>query len=170
MYDNFINYCDSMMIATEGVKDRVQKIQSWLIKQFNKLLDLLQKAVNHFKTKNLKTDHAPGAIAGALQQLIARCKAGLSKSKALNAQNPELAEKLKEEVNDITEEYKKLKKQLDYTVAIGGRGNPDKGRPYVGLSNFERKATERLSKKYGKRIDKVSKASEAFDAFMFGYY
>ena len=161
--NNLIYYFDSMMIANEGVKEGFQKIKSWLITQFNKLLDLLQKAVNHFKAKNLKKNNSPGPIASSLQQLIARCKAGLSKSKALNAQNPELANKLKDEVSNITEEYKILKDKLELGAAIGAKGTPGN---YKKIGMMDRTATVKEAERYGKRIEKLNNAAESLTSLM----
>ena len=41
--DNFINYCDKMMIATEGVKEGFQKMKAWIIAQLNKILNGAEK-------------------------------------------------------------------------------------------------------------------------------
>lgn len=50
-------------------------------------------------------------------KMIAKAKTGLSKSKSLNAQNPELAERLKSDVEELQEESltieEELKKELD---------------------------------------------------------
>ena len=107
--DNFINYCDKMMIATEGVKEGFQKMKAWLIKQFNRILDWLTKMIKKLNPKS--------KIRSKMLKMIAKAKTGLSKSKSLNAQNPELAERLKSDVEELQEESltieEELKKELD---------------------------------------------------------
>ena len=116
--ESFINYCDSMMIANEGVKEGFEKFKAWLIKMFSKLLDGIQSTLETsiFKLRRGKIEKTgkevlivnsidTGKLKTALLKLIARCKAGLSKSKSLNAQNPELAKKLERDVRSIQSEY-----------------------------------------------------------------
>lgn len=116
--DNFIYYCDSMMIANEGVKEGFEKVKAWLIKMFSKILDMIQITleISIFKFRRGKIEQTgketlmvssidTGKLKTALLKLIARCKAGLSKSESLNAQNPELAKKLQNDVTGIQSEY-----------------------------------------------------------------
>ena len=102
--DNFINYCDKMMIATEGVKEGFQKMKAWLIKQFNRILDWLTKMIKKLNPKS--------KIRSKMLKMIAKAKTGLSKSKSLNAQNPELAERLKSDVEELQEESLTIEEEL----------------------------------------------------------
>jgi len=110
--ESFISYCDDMMIVTEGVKEGFEKLKAWLIKQFSKLLDLAQKLMTRLSFKGekieggIKIDKIKGGdIKAALIKLISQCKSNLSKSKSLKAQNPELAEKLKNDVGVCNDMY-----------------------------------------------------------------
>lgn len=101
---NFISYCDSMMIATEGVKEGFQKMKAWLIKQFARILDWLEKMI-----KKMKPD---SGMRSKLLKMISRAKSGLSKSKSLNAQNKELADRLAADVVSLNEECKTISEEL----------------------------------------------------------
>lgn len=101
-------------------------------------------------------------LKASLLALITRCKAYLSKSKALNEQNPELAQKMKhdveglqseylsiiKELNISDEEYHKLAKNLVDKTGIDGfsthgstnrtlfqKGNIYKDNKYIGYTN-----------------------------------
>jgi len=104
--ESFISYCDDMMIVTEGFKEELEKVKAWLIKQFNRILDWLYKAVSKMKDTHFKVERNNWKI--KLMNMIKRAKLGLSKSKSLNNQNPELANKLKQEVEDLDKEIKEL--------------------------------------------------------------
>ena len=114
------------MIVTEGVKEGFEKVKAWLIKMFNKMLTVIQNTIecSIFKFKETKMQSTNedvkvvdvvkvNKLKASLLKLIARCKAGLSKSKALNAQNKELANKLKRDVEVITTEYTVILNEID---------------------------------------------------------
>lgn len=103
---HFINYCDSMMISNESFSDTFQKIKAWLIKQFKRILDWLERMVDKMKDTHFKVERNKWKI--KLLSMIRRAKEGLSKSKSLNAQNPELAKKLQSEVELLDSEIKEL--------------------------------------------------------------
>ena len=102
--ESFINYCDSMMIVTEGVKEGFEKVKAWLIEKFNKILDWLNGCVSKMKPTN--------KLKPKLLKMISRAKSGLVKSKSLNAQNKELADRLVNEVESLNEEIKVLNNNL----------------------------------------------------------
>lgn len=103
---NFITYCDSMMIANESFSDTVKKIKAWLIKQFKRILDWLERMVDKMKDTRFKVERNKWKI--KLLSMIRRAKSGLSKSESLNEHNPELAKKLKEEVEILDAEIKEI--------------------------------------------------------------
>ena len=103
---NFITYCNSMMIANESFSDTVKKIKAWLIKQFKRILDWLERMVDKMKDTRFKVERNKWKI--KLLSMIRRAKSGLSKSESLNEHNPELAKKLKEEVEILDAEIKEI--------------------------------------------------------------
>lgn len=103
---SFITYCDSMMISNESFSDTFQKIKAWLIKQFKRILDWLERMVDKMKDTHFKVERNKWKI--KLLSMIRRAKEGLSKSESLNAQNPELAKKLQSEVELLDSEIKEL--------------------------------------------------------------
>lgn len=95
-----------MMISNESFSDTFQKIKAWLIKQFKRILDWLERMVDKMKDTHFKVERNKWKI--KLLSMIRRAKEGLSKSESLNAQNPELAKKLQSEVELLDSEIKEL--------------------------------------------------------------
>lgn len=94
--ESFVSFCDDMMIAEESV---FSTIKSKLISLFTKLVLFLDR-----KVKGMKD----GKVKRTLQSLLDRAKRGLSKSKTLNDNNPELAQELQQEASEIKMEAEKV--------------------------------------------------------------
>jgi len=165
--ESFIEYCDGMMIATEGVKEGFEKVKAWLIKQFTKLINAIHGWVRKKQLKHNIKDTINNKMGGsalahaydALDGLLVRCKAGLAKSKALNNQNPELAEQLKQEVEFCSKIYKEQLKILN--------GNIEAGQDIVSGSGYkyndkEMSKLKRNQKRIQKRDDKLKKSMESY--------
>ena len=100
--ENFINYCDDMMIATEAIS--FSKIKAGIVKLFAKLVQGIESFVKkHFKDGKIKTK---------LLELLKRAKIGLSKSKSLREHDKKLAEELSGEAKDIREEFEEVKEKV----------------------------------------------------------
>ena len=105
--ESFISFCDDMMITQESV---FTSIKNGLIKLFARLVIFLDKQVKKMKDNRVKK---------VLQGLLKRAKDGLSKSKTLNENNPELVEILKQEAEEIQAEAEKVETEETYELQQG---------------------------------------------------
>ena len=99
--ENFILYCDDMMIAEESV---FTSIKNGLIKLFTRLVIFLDKQVKNMKDSRLKK---------ILQSLLERAKRGLNISKSMKEGDEEITQELRQESEEIQREADIISKSMD---------------------------------------------------------
>ena len=144
-----------MMITTESMKEGFHKLKALLIKQFSKILDWLEKALLKAakKEKNRFSKIKPKML-----RMIARAKAGLSKSKALNEQNPELAKRLKDESELLQEEIEHLH---DIIMVDGKKMNRDEYKEHIREEELKREGYSQAYEEEKKRRAKERERERA---------
>ena len=100
--ENFIAYCDDMMIAEEGL---FSKALSHIQTLFANLILAIENKLKSCKDSNIKKK---------LLRLLLRANTALSNCKSLNENNPEMVKKLQEEAESIQKELDKFKRTKEY--------------------------------------------------------
>ena len=99
--ENFISYCDDMMIAEESV---FATIKNGLIKLFTRLVNFLDRQVSKMKDSRIKK---------ILKNLLERAKRGLKLSKTMKEGDEKTSQELQREAEDIQREAEEVTKDKD---------------------------------------------------------
>ena len=131
--ESYLNFTEEYQIVQEGL---IQNIKMGLIKVFTKLVNFLSDKVRKMKDHKIKA---------TLLSLLSKAKAGLAKSKTLNATDKETAEKLQKEAEELENEVHRIKFPKQYAEMENLKGKNKR------LEDDNRNYSERLESAHKSR-------------------
>lgn len=131
--ESYLNFTEEYQIVQEGL---IQNIKMGLIKIFTKLVNFLSDKVRKMKDHKIKA---------TLLSLLSKAKAGLAKSKTLNATDKETAEKLQKEAEELENEVHRIKFPKQYAEMENLKGKNKR------LEDDNRNYSERLESAHKSR-------------------